>query len=171
MWGCYNSVKNYKLICSPQPLCQTQVNEAFNNFSVAHCTHVTGVWHGADGDEVLLIERTLESWLGPLEMPPLSTWPDLPVISSHHNCFSVSDLEGLVASQFWSSCALGLCATPPQWEQGDGMAGIWPCPTCPIALQDRARREKGCCYSQGVCVSWVDQVREGAVHLKGSSVN
>lgn len=46
------------------------------------------------------------------------------------------------------------------------MAGIWSCSTFPIALQDRARREQGCSYSQGVCVSWVDQVREGAVHRK-----
>lgn len=80
--------------------CQRKLNEAFNNFSVVNCTHVTGLWRGADGDEVLLMERTLESWLGLLEMLPLSTWPDLPVISSHHNYFSVPNLKGLMALQY-----------------------------------------------------------------------
>lgn len=151
--------------------CQRKLNEAFNNFSVVNCTHVTGLWRGADGDEVLLMERTLESWLGLLEMLPLSTWPDLPVISSHHNYFSVPNLKGLMALQYLQYQVLVKLCTGAlhhslQWEQGGGMAGIWPCWAFPIALYDRARREKGFSYSQGVCVSWVNQVREGTVHRK-----
>lgn len=75
MWGCINTIKIYKPICSPRPFHQTKLNEDCNNFSVVHGTHVdSGAVQGAEGDEVLLIEGTQESWRGLLEMLPLSTW-------------------------------------------------------------------------------------------------
>lgn len=173
VWGCFNSFKNYKPIFSLQPFCQIKLNEAFNNFSVVHCTHLTGMWHGANGVEVLLIKNT-----GILTWSPWNAATQhlggfasqfFPLTTIVFQCQIWRSLwhHGTCYTRFWSSCAVGLCATPPQWEQGGGMAAIWPCSTTPLPSR-REPGERKAAFTHSVCVSWVDQMREGAVHHKDS---